>query len=229
MFKERIQSISNSDRNLLIALLRESVDSIALKYPVEARVMNTIPLVELAMLGDDWAMTQRVNEFLTHGTRSAPTELLLLNSPKVIPLIGEGLFKDENEQTVGDIHYSPTQETIKLVILHTLTHSSEFSSDVAGWARRVSVGDTVATVRNWYRANETKLRAGNFKAVEAGPEPSPSKRVPQQLATPAPLPQWQPAKASAPVASGNGYLWLSVIILVVGGGLVWILGTKRKS
>jgi hypothetical protein len=240
MFKERIQSLSNSDRNLLIVLLRDTVDYTSRKHPAEARVLNTIPLVELAMLGDDPALTERVKEFLTHGTRSVPTELLLLSNPKVIPLIGEGLFKDEKPQIVGDVYRRPTQETIKNVMLHTLSDSAEFNSDVAGWARRVSGGDAIAVVRKWYRANETKLKAGNFKAVEAGPELSSSNGNPPVPsgggATPSSVPPLSPpvrsngkppADVLLPTSGGNGFLSTVVLILVVVGGLFWKFGRRR--
>jgi hypothetical protein len=110
--------------------------------------------------------------------RSPSSGIAFLNDAKVIPLIGEQLFK--NEPLVngsGDFQWLGAQEYARKDVVRILLHSGAFIEDVRDWAERLRpnmVIDDVSEVdpsvtdllRRWYRANEAALKAWDFKTVQ---------------------------------------------------------------
>ena len=206
-----------------------------------AHIADSESMLHLALLGDDWAREQVVKSFWNQ-SRGYASELHYLKDPKVIAMTGDGLFMEEEWYQRGDVRYKPTQETIAEVVIDTLGNSPEFTADVINWARRVdqwAVEDgsrELKIVRDWYRANEVKLKAGDFKAVQPGAEPpdrkasapaggAPSSRPPGSK--PATAPASFPGNVQSPESSGNVYAWIAALLLTICGGLVWLLKRKR--
>lgn len=230
------RSLSEKERTLIIEFLRDQVDYTTERFPKYAEAETRGAVADMAILGDEAALQKLVKSYIANETGGVPGEILLIKNPKIIPLLGETLFKEEKPKIAGDLIFLPPQQSVAYVIAQNLLNSNEFSPDVVKWARRLQPNmkpdSSIPLLRKWYVANESKLKAGDYKAVVAGDDlaetrsPSNTGTVPQQLAMPAPLQQQEPAKASAPAAFGNGYLWGSVAILGV-GGLVWKVISKR--
>jgi hypothetical protein len=235
MREVQVRALSDDKKRLIIAFLRREIESRRRQgdpaFTLEPIILN------MAILGDDWAITEAASSFLAKGTRKDPSEMLLLKCPKAIPLMGEALFKDEQFELIGDVGYMPTQTTVANVILHTLSNSESFNEDVIDWARTVKDRYTIEMMRGWYRDNETKLKAWDFKAVQPGSEPPKGKHtssVEIQPTTPpitAPPPD-SATKVSATLAttdsSGVGIYWILVPGLAVFVGSIWLLARKSK-
>lgn len=236
-YRQGSGTLTDEERHLVVELLRSEVDSAKRRFPKEAERLIQPTLQDMATLGDDWALTQCVSWFLAHESRGAPNVMRALKNPKVIPLIGEALFKEEKEEFDSDVGLEPTQQTVAQVIVYTLIESPEFEEDVRNWARRVSQNGTMTIIRDWYRLNETKLKAMDFKAVRPGAEPSELKQsapVGTQATSPPTRGLLLPSIAKPlgnPPASGhfgNSYLLIGALLLAVCGCLVWLSRTKRE-
>lgn len=233
---ERIRGLSDRDRSLLIAYLQSKIQS---GKATERYVNGDSDMLDLALLGDDAAVETLVKYF-SEKPRGYPNGLLFLKDPKVISMIGELLFKNEQYETSDDVTYLPTQYSAALVILHTLGNSPSFNADVINWARGIEDSGllllNIEKIRAWYRANESKLKAGDFKAVQPGTEPlagtasaaadGPSSAAPgasQPGSTPAP----SPGASKTQESSGNVYACIAALLLVICGGLAWLLKRNR--
>jgi hypothetical protein len=236
-YKERIRTFSDEDRRLVIELAREGIENWRRTNPKDWMAACQSGLREMAMLGDDWAIVECTNWFLEYGTRAAPNTMRAINSPKVIPLIGEALFKAERLERSADLLLAPTQETVAEVVVYTLSNSSAFDEEVISWARRVDHRYTMKMIRDWYRENEAKLKAGDFKAVRPGTELPKGKHTSSVEIQPTTLPITAPppdsaTKVSATLAttdsSGVGIYWILVPVLAVFVGSIWLLARKSK-
>ena len=198
--------------------------------------------VRLAILGDSKAREMVVADFLdTKKMSSGYSALQALKDPKVIPMIGEELFKDEKLKQHGDVGIMPIQDIVRNVMLHALGNSAEFNEAVINWARRMdednwSDANGIAIMRDWYRANEAKLKAWDFKAVEPGAEPpdrkvsAPAGGAPSSLPSdskPATAPVSFPGNVQSPESSRNVYAWIAALLLTICGSLAWLLKRKR--
>lgn len=97
--------------------------------------------------------------------------------------------------------------------------------------------EETAIMREWYRENEAKLKAGDFKAVQPGAEPPDRKASAPAGGAPSALPLGSkptlnpasfPGNVQPSESSGNVYAWIAALLLVAGGGLVWLLKRKRN-
>lgn len=206
---------------------------------------NLDDTVELAILGDSNAREKVVAEFLNASQWGrGGSELKALRDPKVIPMIGEALFKEEKfEQEEGsDVGFAPIQETVRGATVHILGNSPEFNERVINWARRMRDDSSMnpeetAIMRDWYRANEAKLKAGDFKAVQPGAEPPernasasvdrPPSSVPG-ISSPNFKPISSPGSTQTQDSAGNVYAWIAAFLLAASGGVVWLLKHKRS-
>ena len=235
-------SLSAEEYNLLQQGLRKQIDYYRNKGESAAALGSHYETLQLAALGDDNAREMVVAEFMNAprwGNRASG--LKALREPKVIPMIGEALFKEETEEERGDNIYKAIQETVRSVIVYTVGNSAEFNEAVINWARRMRSDSSMnpeetAILRDWYRANEAKLKAGDFKAVQPGAEP-PERKQPAPFDTQPPSSSPPSATAGSesktrgnaptPVHSGNGYLSITALLLALCGSLVWLLRRKR--
>jgi hypothetical protein len=231
---ERIRTFSAKERNLMMEVLRIQLDKQG--KPRNESVYPDI-IFDMAVLGDDWAIKEYVKYFLTYRARSEPIDMRLICSPKTIPLIGEALFREEKYELRGDVGFSPTQSTVAEVMVHTLSNSTEFNQDVINWARGINHKYTMKMIRDWYRENEARLKAWDFKAVQPGAEPPEGKHpssVKLQSTTAliaATARRSEPnvrGAPSTPDGSAVGVYWLLAFVLAIGGGIIWLMARKAK-
>ena len=232
---ENVRNLSPAQRELMSAYFRSSMEGMERRAEEDAHFVRRENLLNLALLGDDSAREQVVMMFWKN-SRSNAHLLEYLKDPKVISMIGDGLFMEEGWYGIGDVIYGPTQESIAQVVLDTLGNSPEFSADVINWARRVGRRYPMKMMRDWYRANEDMLKAGDFKAVQPGAEPpdrkasAPAGEAQSSLppgSKPATAPVSRPGSVQSPESSGNVYAWIAALLLAVCGGLAWLLKRKR--
>ena len=229
----RVAGLGEEERRLLIEVLRDylapfSDDKETLWLKGENRIFH------LEILGDDWARQAYVEQFLKEGGHTPLLERLY--DPKMIPMVGEHLFENEEFKWADDVGHPPIQHNVAEMMVETLGNSPSFNSDVINWARRLRVeGWTVELLRDWYRANETMLKVGDYKAVQPGGEPPERKRLPSVDRQPPLLPlpvvssaviTPRPGTVEAPDSSG--YLWIAGLLLAICGSLVWLLRHKRN-
>lgn len=237
---ERIRGLTEHQRSLMLDVLRD-------KFTKEREQMKDGKLepsyasvvFEMALIGDDQALKEYCYYFLAFESRSNPVKMLLLCSPKAIPLIGEALFKEEHYEVPGDVGLLPTQSTVANIILQTVSIAPEFSKDAASWAGRALSaprGVDIKQLRTWYRENEAKLRAWDFKAIQPGEEP-PVHKLPSAAnvkSTTPPIetpPRSEPKALDAPSTldrSPGGFYWLLAFVLTIGGGIIWLMTRKAK-
>ncbi len=236
-YRDGSRALLENERGLVIEMLRDRIEEISRRSPKDAEDETRPIVLDMAILGDDRALNQYVNWFVEHDARGIPDAILTIKNARVIPLMGEALFRQDEGKIVGDLGFVPTQWTVAEVMLHNLRNSAEFSDDVANWARRIGPGNHVKMMRDWYRANEAKLKAREFKAVQPGAEPPKPKQsisVDTQPPSPplpaAPSPSNLKPLGNPPASghSGNSYLWIGAILLAICGCLVWLLRRKRE-
>ena len=237
---QHVRNLSQAQRELLLEYRNGAIEEMRRRGENDRQIADSSAVLDLALLGDDWAREQVVKAFW-YQPRERANGLLALKDPKAIAMLGEGLFLEETYYSSDDVGYKPTQENIAEVVIDTLGHSPEFNADVINWARRVEVRSSITlteaimgTMREWYRANEAKLKAGDFKAVQPGAEPpDPKVFAPAGLEA-----SFLPAGSKPPTApvsfpgqspeiSGNVYAWIAALLLAVCGGLAWLLKRKR--
>ena len=209
---QRVRDLSQAQRDFLSEYLRTRIEE-------QRRSENgvySITVLNLALLGDDWAREEVVKMFWKE-PRANAVELKYLADPKVISVIGDGLFMEEDYYRLGDVGFGATQDNIASAFVYTLCNSPEFNADVTNWARRVNdwSADTgsieLKIVREWYRANEAKLKAGDFKAVQPGAEP-PARRP------------WEQPEEMRPAAE----LAWAAALLASCGITVWFWKRRRR-
>lgn len=94
-------------------------------------------------------------------------------------MIGDFLFKDEEYVIADDVGVTPTQWSATDGIVATLRYAPQFQPDINQWGQELwdawnkGGGDVINILREWYRENEGKLRAGAFQGVRPGRTPSP--------------------------------------------------------
>ena len=232
---QHVRALSQTQRELLLEFRFHAIEDKRSRGESDLQIANSGAALDLALLGDDWAREQVVKAFWYEPGAKA-NGLLALKDPKVIAMLGEGLFMEEEQYWIGDVGFIPAQVNLAEVTIDTLGNSPEFNADVINWARRVERRYTMKMIRDWYRANEAKLKAGDFKAVQPGAEPPDSKAsapaggAPPSLpadAKPAPAPVSFPGSVQPPASSGNASAWIAALLLAVCGGLVWLLKRKR--
>jgi hypothetical protein len=180
---KRAQGLSEQDRDLLIRWIQAGN-----KRRMEAGHRESVlaTSMDLAILGDEWGIKVKMEEVRKSPRGDNDNIFRAIANGKTIPLVGDLLFKDEVYEQPSDVGFLPTQWTIATGIIQTLKHSSQFLPDVSQWALQLedslqkSGGDEIDILREWYRANEDKLRAGQFFDIRPGrtPTPRPSAETP---------------------------------------------------
>jgi hypothetical protein len=175
---KRSQGLSDQDRDLLIRWIQAGNRRRRENGHRESELMTS---GDLAILGDEWGIRvemENVRKGVERGASGADIFRQIANG-KTIPLVGDLLFKNENWTTIDDVMLAPAQETIAIGVIQTLKYSSQFLPDVSQWALQLDDawakpgGDVINILREWYRANEDKLRAGQFFDIRPGRTPTP--------------------------------------------------------
>lgn len=237
---QRIKSVSAEERKILVEFLSEVI--VYLKKNGQKDLASYSTTRELALLGEDWARDTLVSDFLLD-PKCGAGKLGFLRDAKIISMIGEDLFRTERQIEDGDVGFAAPQEVVAGTIVVTLAKSSDFTEEVNNWARRVrSDGWKLQILRPWYRANEAKLKAWDFKAVQPGVEPtglkhldlpdvedrSPLRQVAPPVTVSVTVPAQDLGNAMSPAHTGSGYLWTAALLLAICGGLLWLFRRKRS-
>jgi len=238
---ERIRGLTEQQRSLMLDVLSDNFgkEREQIKGGRPGSIYVTV-IFEMALLGDDQALKEYCDYFLAFKSRSNPVNMLILCSPKAIPLIGEALFKEEQYEVPGDVGLLPTQNTVANIILDTVSKAPEFSKDAANWAGRAlsaPMGVDIKQLRFWYRENETKLKTWDFKAVQPGAEPPELRNTSSVDSQPKLPPLTAVFSASTPSSHGTREvpvgIWsrrhlVIIFMLVTVCSLVWLIVRKRK-
>src|SRR4030095_8014549 len=91
----------------------------------------------LARLDDDWGVQAFADEFRKQPRREWDSSFGIVRNARVIPLIGDLLFKEEEYVIVEDLGLPATQEVATHGVIKTLKHSSQFMPDVGLWGRQL--------------------------------------------------------------------------------------------
>lgn len=229
--KHNVRNLGARQSTLMAAYFRkEIIDAEA--EGKDADYIRERSILSLALLGDDWARNEAVKMFWENSRTNAHL-LAYLMDPKIIAIIGEGLFMEEEVYGIGDVYWGTTQRGVAEIFIETLANSPEFSADVINWARRMGRPPDIKMMRDWYRANEAALKAGNFKAVQPGAERAavPAAQAAREAASPIETTTntssaAKPATDAGEVASGvNWYAWVAALLAIGTGGFVW--ATRR--
>ncbi len=173
----RLQSLSDTDRELLIRFLRGRVEERRARGERESVIRGSGLDRDLALLGDDWGLSVFAEEFRDRPRGDWSHQFKDLRNAKLIPLVGDLLFKNEVYEEHGDLGFLPTQGTTAEGIIETLKYAPQFQPDVSQWGQeldraiRKGSGGVLTILREWYRENEEKLRAGRFLEVRPGQTP----------------------------------------------------------
>ena len=173
-------------------------------------------------------------------------------NPDVLLALGPVLFRDEPYRVApGDVPISNASHFVALgIIPMLLSNSRAFNADVTNWIRKfnddernpIFYKDPDASremIRDWWKENEARFRARDFKnvtpgrlgppppVVEAGIPITPPKLRPTPTPPPpATLPPHPRLEAQEPQTSGNLWLWFTGITALL-AAVALIL--KRKT
>jgi hypothetical protein len=239
-FTDGRRLLSEGERSLLLKFLREEVNFTIQKTPKDAKRLTQGVNIDMAILGDELAITQYIESELRDRPHNLGSQILLIKSPRVAYVLGKEMFKEESLKSYGDLAAAPTHFAAATIVLDNIRNSNEFSQNVVDWGRRMHLeiddnSSGLKALRDWYRANEAKLKAGDYKSVEPGDVPPNIKRSPAAVmpatpsaAAPVVVSAIPSANSLSSPESKKGYFWGAVLILVTGGCLVWVFGRKRS-
>jgi len=165
-----VQALTNAERSLLVAYLQASIEDTRSAGDSNFRLDGCPEAFELALLGEDVGRSIIARYYLAD-PNSGTAQIRRLNDPKMIPLIGKALFKeDPPDSPYGN---SPGQGVALLDILHLLQLTHVFSQGMIDWAKSLAGSNSgfrekLTTMRLWYRANEAALKSSNFAGVLPG-------------------------------------------------------------
>lgn len=190
---------------------------------------------ELMLIGDDWARDVVAARFRTH-PHNAWLNWTTYRDPKLIARVGDMLLlNDVVTQEDYEAGYGGRQSWTAPILLDTLGNSPAFNADVINWARRLQDArsrETVAIMREWWKANETVLKANDFKAVQPGrslpeeraPEPAIVPTLVANSASPNAVASTPVAPAAEPSTPSTATLWTcaaAAIALLVSLVVFW--------
>jgi len=233
------ENLPPSQKELVVTYLRDAVERQMRRATSEWDWFSG-EAVDLAALGDELGREIMVKEYWRDPS-SMSIILRRINDPKMIPRIGEELFKNEPfDSIVGDMIVPGTQVVAFEDVLSLLQSTNSFNREVSDWAARFrglrGEGENLNLVRNWYGANEAALQVGDFRAVKPGVNPI---VVPAPALTPSDL---QPARTangapqrgveltsgySANVSNHRFSIWLGLAGIFIAIGLVIFVLRKK--
>lgn len=240
-YRNGSRPLSESERILVIEKLRDEMEEIRRESPKDFEYETRFIVLDMAILGDDRSLAQHVDRYVKHDA-DGQNLMLAITNPKVIALLGEALFVEKKGSFNGHVGRLPPQWLFAEVILHNLRNSVEFKSDVRSWAelvRQRNHDGTRATniVRDWYRANEGKLKTGDFKSINPGEEVPELKqlgsddgRTRSQLGPLTPSPTTLKSSTIGTASSRSGsYGLIGGILFVTCGCIVWLFLRRYRG
>ncbi len=129
-------------------------------------------------MGDDSGLQYFAESFRRGPRADWASRFEIVRNAKLISMVGDLLFKEEVfEWAGGDLGLMPTQSSAAVGILETLKHAPLFQPDIQQWGHALSKESTnpragvLKILREWYRENEERLKAGDFEGVRPGRMP----------------------------------------------------------
>ncbi len=221
----RIDALLEADRELLIALYHFHLQRERQQGRSERSLSSLFLALKLARLDDQWGLESFAMQFRERPRGAWDYKFKFIRNAKLIPLVGDLLFKNEVYEEHGDLGFLPTQGTTAEGIIETLKYAPQFRPDVSQWgqeldrAARKGSGGVLTILREWYRENEEKLRAGRFLEVRPGQTPqrtvgaeSESVSADAQEAAPALLKPEPMSVAAVPLKESESYFIESVAV-----------------
>jgi hypothetical protein len=176
--EEILNNLTKEQREELESALWEDIGLLQQQGVSGYALNNSMETRRLAMLGNDSAREMVVQAYFEDPAFS----IAYLNDPKLIPLIGDQLFKSEPLwSSASGVGLFGAQEYARRDILKLLQNTKFFNEEVTRWAGLMLPNSSglrdfqvdppgTEILRRWYRANEVALKAWDFKAVKPGDE-----------------------------------------------------------
>jgi hypothetical protein len=240
----RLQGLPDADRELLIRWLRWEIGEKRSRGEREQEVRRSGSATDLAILGDEWGIECVVESYRSSPRhRGAHLQFSAIRNAKVIAMIGDLLFMNEEYVMADDVGVTPTQWSATDGVIATVRYAPQFQPDINQWGQELwdawnkGGGDVINILREWYRENEEKLRAGAFQDVRPGLTPLPrpdaaSLPLNTQEALPSARDGKPVATVAVPQASPANSEWTFAAIaagcLVLLGGLL-VFWKRRPS
>jgi hypothetical protein len=173
----RINALTDEEKTLLVAWFHGSLERRRRQGTSEYQ-LNSSPTADfLARLDDEWGTQAFASEFRRDPRRYWEGQFRFVRNARVIALIGEYLFEEEEYEIADDVELIPAQWSTARGVIETLKYAPQFLPDIGIWgkqledARAASSADVVKVLREWYRENEQKLREGKFQEIRPGRVP----------------------------------------------------------
>lgn len=169
----RLRELLQEDRELLLRWRRDGVEASRAAGMSEESIESGA--LDLAILGDEWGIDVIVKRIRQR--RGYSDHLCwLVRDPRIIPKIGDLLFREEPFQEADDVVYDPRQLIAASGTIETLRYSPQFQPDLSNWAAdlRSKWGhseEILEILREWYKENEQKLQEGKFQEIRPGRVP----------------------------------------------------------
>jgi hypothetical protein len=174
-----IAVLTEGDRQILIRYYRAKLEKLARKDETISRFEAPQYRSELLKLGDPELIAQTLKAFQESAPgpvrNKAASDLLGTGRPETIALLAPAIMVDEPfvvPPPRGDVG-SPLPFSYALAnsLLGLVAKSAVFSDEVRKWAednRKVHPQKSLPVIREWWKQNESALRAGSFGAVKPG-------------------------------------------------------------
>jgi hypothetical protein len=131
----RLRGLLEEDHELLLRWKRQNLE-IARAAGMSEESLKTRAL-DFAILGDEWGVNV-IAEQIQRADGYSDHVCWMVRDARIIPKIGELLFREEPYRQEEDIGYWPKQWIIASAIVETLRYAPQFQPDVSNWAAELS-------------------------------------------------------------------------------------------
>jgi hypothetical protein len=242
--QRRVDALSEEQRQLLVSYFHANLDRWRKQSRSERDLRSSGTERYLARLGDAWGLEAVAENFRNRPRQEWSYDFKFVRNAKLIAMIGDLLFKNEEQEWSDDLGFPATQWTTAQGIIATIKYAPQFLPDISQWALQLEDawskpgGDVINILREWYRAKEDKLRAGQFFDIRPGrtPMPRPSaEALPSANSGESPSvrddsPQTVAVAVhqTAPATSPTWTLWTAAgVCLVLAGASLWYRKSRR--
>lgn len=175
--QRRIDALTDEQKKLLISRFHSNLEASRNRGSQETDLISSPIASNLARLDDEWGIEAFASDFRSGPRANWDYRFKFVRNARVIPLIGDLLFKEEKYEMPDDLGIPPTQWTATEGVIQILKYSPQFLPDIGIWGRQLEdsltqAGDNpVNILRDWYRENEGKLKEGKFLEIRPGRTP----------------------------------------------------------
>jgi hypothetical protein len=148
----------------------------------------------LALLGDPQARPLVVEHMSNDPTSNIVWTLANSGVPTLLPDLAPVLLRQEPWKDLnlgGDVGVYPASFNMATAFIRLVARSTYFSKKVNAWAKRfgekpmiydpVQANELRDLTREWWRENESKIRAGDYTAVKPGRDPTTTTEPPAPI------------------------------------------------